>query len=350
MDFGLANDPAQATRITHRNFPSPDVAAYRVLRVTHWQSTHYMDSDHCLISYSVGMDDGIPRPANTLPRREKAISALRKADWPAFTSLCETLLAAASTWLNIRSGIVRAAERHIPRGSRDSPKQSGQTKWNKPSPPQKQHTKHTHRLARRQPASSRIHPKKGRNGIKPYAVASLCFWKPARKNLELHPAQTGDIFAAWRRRTLIPWNRLCSALIFGPRLCSASATGKCAFPSFCAGLTCHITLYCCCCCYRTPLPLGDWEMDRPLTPYELDVTIRDSSLGSAPGHDNMLNEFLHHLVPVARGTLRTMIHNSFANGSLPSSWNTVDTIPIPNPGKIHAAQRVTDLSRYSLLY
>ncbi|KAF8293202.1 hypothetical protein TcYC6_0112870 [Trypanosoma cruzi] len=67
----------------------------------------------------------------------------------------------------------------------------------------------------------------------------------------------------------------------------------------------------------TPLPPGDWEMDRPLTPYELDVTIRDSLLGSGPGHDNMLNEFLHHIGPVARGTIRTMIHNSFANGSLP---------------------------------
>ncbi|KAF8290409.1 hypothetical protein TcBrA4_0126570 [Trypanosoma cruzi] len=74
-------------------------------------------------------------------------------------------------------------------------------------------------------------------------------------------------------------------------------------------------------------------MDRPLTPYEFDVTFRDSSLGSAPGHDNMLNEFPHHLGPVARGTLRTMIHNSFANGSLPGSWNTVDTIPILNLGK-----------------
>ncbi|ESS60388.1 hypothetical protein TCDM_12090 [Trypanosoma cruzi Dm28c] len=74
-------------------------------------------------------------------------------------------------------------------------------------------------------------------------------------------------------------------------------------------------------------------MDRPLTPYEFDVTIRDSSLGSAPGHDNMLNEFPHRLGPVARGTLRTMIHNSFANGSLPCSWNTVGTIPIPQPGK-----------------
>ncbi|KAF8307411.1 hypothetical protein TcBrA4_0018420 [Trypanosoma cruzi] len=68
MDFGLANDPAQATRITNRNVSFPDVAAYRVLRVTHWQSTLCMDSDRCLISYSVGMDEGTPRIANTLPR------------------------------------------------------------------------------------------------------------------------------------------------------------------------------------------------------------------------------------------------------------------------------------------
>ncbi|KAF8304072.1 hypothetical protein TcYC6_0038820 [Trypanosoma cruzi] len=91
-------------------------------------------------------------------------------------------------------------------------------------------------------------------------------------------------------------------------------------------------------------------MDRPFPPYELDVTIRDSSLGSAPGHDNMLNEFLHRPGPVARGTLRTMIRNSFANGSLPGSLNTVDTIPIPKPGKGHSAQRVTDLSNHSLFY
>ncbi|RNF14630.1 hypothetical protein TcG_07536 [Trypanosoma cruzi] len=79
--------------------------------------------------------------------------------------------------------------------------------------------------------------------------------------------------------------------------------------------------------------LGDWKMDRPLTSYEFEMTIRDSSLGSAPGHDNMLNEFPHHLGPVARGTLRTMIHKSFENGSMPGSWNTVGTIPIPKPGK-----------------
>ncbi|ESS61302.1 hypothetical protein TCDM_11118 [Trypanosoma cruzi Dm28c] len=138
-----------------------------------------MESDHCLISYLVGMDDGTPRIANTLPRREKVVFALRKADWPDFTSLCETLLAAASTWLEIRSGILRAAERHIPRGSRDSPKQSGRTKWNKPSPPQKQHTKHTRLLARRQPASSRIHPKSGgpKSSLTPwlrYASGSPC--------------------------------------------------------------------------------------------------------------------------------------------------------------------------------
>ncbi|PWV17844.1 hypothetical protein C3747_16g142 [Trypanosoma cruzi] len=190
----------------------------------------------------------------------------------------------------------------------------------------KAHTSPRQETACFEPNSS----KKWRTKIKHYAVASLCFWKPARKKLGPHPARAGDISAAWRRRTLIPWNRWCSALNFGLR--SASATGKSAPPPFCAvsRATLHYTAAA---ARRAPLLSGDREMDRPLTPYVLDVAIRNSSLGSAPDHDNMSNEFMHHLGPVARGTLRTMIHNSFANGSLPGSWNTVDTIPIPQPRK-----------------
>ncbi|PWV04446.1 hypothetical protein C3747_151g107 [Trypanosoma cruzi] len=74
-------------------------------------------------------------------------------------------------------------------------------------------------------------------------------------------------------------------------------------------------------------------MDWPFMPCELGVAIRDSSLGSVPGPNSMLNEFLHRLRYVARGTLRTMIHNSFANGSLPGSWKIEDNIRISNPGK-----------------
>ncbi|RNC38630.1 hypothetical protein TcCL_NonESM12105 [Trypanosoma cruzi] len=258
MDFGLANGPAQATRNTHRNVSSPDVAAYCALRISHWTFVPYMDSDHCLISYSAGMDDGIPRLANTLPRREKATFALRKADWPASTSLCETLLAAASAWLEIRSGILQAAERHIPRGSRDSPKQYGHTKWNKPRPPPKQHTKHTRCLARRHPASSRIHPKSGglKSNITPllhYASGSQCgkTWSFIQPELAISP----------RRHTLIPWNWLCFALILGPRLCSASAAGKSARQSFCAvsRAALHYPAAAAAAAARcTPLPLVTW--------------------------------------------------------------------------------------------
>ncbi|RNC52472.1 hypothetical protein TcCL_ESM10285 [Trypanosoma cruzi] len=89
------------------------------------------------------MDDVIPRIANTLPRREKATFALLKADWPAFTSLCKTLLPAASTWLDIRSGILRAAERHIPRGSvtaqNDLDKQNGTSRVRRRSSTQSTH-------------------------------------------------------------------------------------------------------------------------------------------------------------------------------------------------------------------
>ncbi|ESS55101.1 hypothetical protein TCDM_13448 [Trypanosoma cruzi Dm28c] len=197
-----------------------------------------------------------------------------------------------------------------------------------------------------------MYPKKGRNEIKPYAVAPLCFWKPARKDLGLHPARASDIFTAWRRRTLILWNWLCSALnlsAYAPCL----GNGQICLSIILCGFTCHTALYCCCC--RTPLPLGGWEMDRPFPPYVLDVTIRDSSLGSAPGPEDMLNEFLHRLGPIAHGTLGTMIHNSFANGSLPGSWEIGSIFLFPNPweGSMppselqthHAALCVTTINR-----
>ncbi|RNE99901.1 uncharacterized protein Tco025E_09213, partial [Trypanosoma conorhini] len=120
--FEIANDAAQATRPSGRSTSSPDVTACRALRVSHWSSTPYLDSDHCLISYSVGTEDGVPRLANALPRRKKATFALRKADWPAFTSQGEELLASVTTWLEFRRGILRAAKRTIPRGSRANPK------------------------------------------------------------------------------------------------------------------------------------------------------------------------------------------------------------------------------------
>ncbi|KAF8279035.1 hypothetical protein TcBrA4_0107760 [Trypanosoma cruzi] len=112
----------------------------------------------------------------------------------------------------------------------------------------------------------------------------------------------------------------------------ASATGKSACSSFCA-VSRAIPHYTAAAARCTPLVPGGWEMDRPFPPYVLDVTIRDSLLGSAPGPGDLLNEFLHRLGPVAHGTLGTMIHNSFANGSLPGSWKMGDAIPIPKPGK-----------------
>ncbi|EKG06489.1 hypothetical protein TCSYLVIO_002400 [Trypanosoma cruzi] len=335
MDFGLANCPTQATRVTHRNVSSPDVTAYCALRISHWTFAPYMDSDHCLISCLVKMVDGIPRLANTLPRRKKATFALRKADWPAFSHRCVKLSlpprphcwTSAEVSYEQLSAISRLA-------AVTAPKRYGHTKWNKPRSLMKQHTKHTHCLTWRQATLSRIYPKKEGTKIKPCAVAPQCFWKPARKDLEPHPARAGDIFTAWRCRILILWNRLCSALILAAFAPCLGNRQTCLFVILC-GFTCHTALCCCCCCSLRSLVPGGWEMDRPLTPYELVVAIRDSSLGSAPGPDNMLNEFLHRLGPVARGTLRTMIHNSFANGSLPEdSMSGSDDGDSPSPSQV----------------
>ncbi|ORC93695.1 uncharacterized protein TM35_000015720 [Trypanosoma theileri] len=74
-------------------------------------------------------------------------------------------------------------------------------------------------------------------------------------------------------------------------------------------------------------------MDCPYTPYELDLAIHDAPLGTAPGPDGIMNDFLHHLGPVARNMLRRMINTSFASGELPPQWKIGVTAPIPKPGK-----------------
>ncbi|RNC36763.1 hypothetical protein TcCL_Unassigned00231 [Trypanosoma cruzi] len=97
-------------------------------------------------------------------------------------------------------------------------------------------------------------PEKRRNEIKPYAVASLCFWKPARKDVEPHPARGGDIFTAWRRRTLILWNRLCSALNLAAYAPCLGSRQICLSVILC-GFTCRTALYCCCCLLHS---FGSW--------------------------------------------------------------------------------------------
>ncbi|RNC41304.1 hypothetical protein TcCL_NonESM09147, partial [Trypanosoma cruzi] len=104
-------------------------------------------------------------------------------------------------------------------------------------------------------------PEKRRNEIKPYAVAPLCFWRPARKDLEPHSARGGDIFTAWRRRTLILWNRLCSA----PNLAAyvpCLGNRQICLSSFCAvsrAIPPYTAAAACC----IPLVPGGWEMDLP---------------------------------------------------------------------------------------
>ncbi|RNC40715.1 hypothetical protein TcCL_NonESM09785 [Trypanosoma cruzi] len=114
------------------------------------------------------------------PRCEKHFLPPRPHGWIFAVVSCEQL-----------SAISRAA-------AVTAPKRSGQTKWNKPSPPQKQHTKHTNCLARRQPASRRIHPKSGgiKSSLTPwlhYASGSPCgkTWSLIQPKLAISPRRGG---------------------------------------------------------------------------------------------------------------------------------------------------------------
>ncbi|KAF8300728.1 hypothetical protein TcYC6_0059560 [Trypanosoma cruzi] len=119
MDSELSDDPAQATRISGRHVLFPDVTAQRVLRVSHWTSSS-LDSYQHLSSHTAGTEDGIPRQAGMLPRRKHAAIVLRAADWNDSTTACATLLATATTWLEMHRSTIRAARSDIPCGSRDS--------------------------------------------------------------------------------------------------------------------------------------------------------------------------------------------------------------------------------------
>ncbi|KAF8297381.1 hypothetical protein TcBrA4_0065900 [Trypanosoma cruzi] len=161
-----------------------------------------------------------------------------------------------------------------------------------------------------------MYPKKKEERNQALRRCSAVLWKPARKNLEPHPARGGDIFTAWWRRTSSSGIG-CARTDLGAYAPCLSNRQICLFVILCRF---HVPYaYTAAAARCTPLVPGGWEMDRPFPPYVLDVTIRDFLLDSAPGPDDMLNEFLHRLGPVARGTLGTMIHNSFANGSLPGS-------------------------------
>ncbi|RNE95829.1 uncharacterized protein Tco025E_09900, partial [Trypanosoma conorhini] len=117
-----------------------------------------------------------------------------------------------------------------------------------------------------------------------------------------------------------------------PRLAPCHASRQSPCPPLCLRFTCSRTtggvLH-----PPSPPPPGEWEMDRPFTPYELDLAIRDSSHGAASGLDAILNEFLQCLGPVARGRSGTMINICLSDGCVPMSRKKGDTIPVPKFGK-----------------
>ncbi|EKF27487.1 hypothetical protein MOQ_008787 [Trypanosoma cruzi marinkellei] len=257
----LANDPAQATRITHRDVSSPDVNAYRALRISHSTSAPYIDSDRCLTSYSVGMGDGMPRLANTLPRRGKPLLHCARRIVPLSPRRVKLsspprphVWTVAEVYYEQLGAISRTAAVTAPNRYRH-------TKWNKSRPPQKQHTKHTHCLSWERATFHSIYPtrKETTSSLAPwlrYASGS----PHTQKNVEPHPAQAGDIFAAWRRRTLILRNRWCSELILAASVLCLGNRQIC-FPPFYTSFTCHFTLYIAA-ARRTPLPTplvaGKW--------------------------------------------------------------------------------------------
>ncbi|KAF8303942.1 hypothetical protein TcYC6_0038440 [Trypanosoma cruzi] len=153
------------------------------------------------------MGDGIPRIANTLPRREKATSALRKADWPAFTPRCvkHSLPPRPHGWTfavvsyEQLSAISRAA---AVTAQNNLDKQNGTSRVRRGSSTQSTHIASPGDSLLRDELIQNVEDQNQalRRGFTMLLDARA-------KNLRPHPAQAGNISAVWRRRTLILWNR-----------------------------------------------------------------------------------------------------------------------------------------------
>ncbi|KAF8290591.1 hypothetical protein TcBrA4_0121250 [Trypanosoma cruzi] len=122
-----------------------------------------------------------------------------------------------------------------------------------------------------------MYPKEKEERNQALRRCSAVLLEACAKRLGASPARGGDIFTAWRRRTLILWNRLCSALNLAAYAPCLSNRQICLFV-ICA-VSRAIPPYTAAAASCTPLVPGGWEMDRSFPPYVLDVTIRDSLLG-----------------------------------------------------------------------
>ena len=74
-------------------------------------------------------------------------------------------------------------------------------------------------------------------------------------------------------------------------------------------------------------------MNRPFSIEELESGISDLQEKKAPGPDNVHNDMLRHLGPMAKKKLLSIFNTSWRTGILPSSWKKAIMIPILKPGK-----------------
>ena len=70
--------------------------------------------------------------------------------------------------------------------------------------------------------------------------------------------------------------------------------------------------------------------------FEMDDLVKEISrlqLKKSPVPDQLCNEMLRHLGPVARGVLLSIINESWTTGQVPRQWRAATVVPIPKSGK-----------------
>ena len=71
----------------------------------------------------------------------------------------------------------------------------------------------------------------------------------------------------------------------------------------------------------------------PISPEDIDSSLKNMKCGKAPGYDNIHPEFLNNLGPRARKWLAIFLTRTISEKNLPKSWRIAKTVAIPKPGK-----------------
>eukprot|EP00760_Papus_ankaliazontas_P025099 PhM_4_TR2470/c1_g3_i10/m.62053 len=322
--MAVLNDPDVPTRtrptVHHQRASAPDISAVKNMVSLGWNARAVPDSDHSLISFTVGVGDITEQATNRISRRP--MWSLARANWPAFMRSVEQTLSVrvprdverANTQLT--DAITSAATRHIPRGALGV-------------------AHPIHRIMREAPIVAATAAIAGLEGAA--ATAALRQRRELidkrlreefeRKATELDPSDS----STWRFIRSLGQTPVVDTAAVNDGRGGVTQTDR----QKARALAQH---YASVCRHgRTPRPMRARArrqvLAHPVTPTEFAAAMRTVKKKKAPGADGVLPEFILHLGPLAQRWLHHIVSSSVFTGRVPRAWKCGVIVPLAKTGK-----------------